>query len=76
MVMIIGGIAESERERICARPGDGIRRVKAAGVHKGRPPKPTKHQQRETSTAALGCGNCSTTPNNLWLGTNLYSDLS
>jgi DNA invertase Pin-like site-specific DNA recombinase len=47
MVTIIGGIAEFERELIRARTGDGIRRAKAAGVHMGRPPKLTKHQQRE-----------------------------
>jgi DNA invertase Pin-like site-specific DNA recombinase len=45
--MIIGGIAEFERELIRARTGDGIRRAKAAGIHMGRPPKLTKHQQRE-----------------------------
>jgi DNA invertase Pin-like site-specific DNA recombinase len=32
---------------IRARTGDGIRRAKAAGVHMGRPPKLTNHQQRE-----------------------------
>ena len=47
MVTIIGGIAEFERELIRARTGDGIRRAKAAGVHMGRPPKLTKHQQWE-----------------------------
>ena len=47
MVTIIGGIAEFERELIRARTGDGIRRPKAAGVHMGRPPKLTKHQQWE-----------------------------
>jgi DNA invertase Pin-like site-specific DNA recombinase len=47
MVTIIGGIAEFERELIRDRTGDGIRRAKAAGVHMGRPPKLTKHQQRE-----------------------------
>jgi len=47
MITIIGGIAEFERELIRARTGDGIRRAKAAGVHMGRPPKLTKHQQRE-----------------------------
>jgi hypothetical protein len=46
-VTVIGGIAEFERELIRARTGDGIRRAKAAGVHMGRPPKLTKHQQRE-----------------------------
>ena len=39
--------SEFERELIRARTGDGIRRAKAAGVHMGRPPKLTKHQQRE-----------------------------
>jgi DNA invertase Pin-like site-specific DNA recombinase len=47
MVTIIGGIAEFERELIRARTGDGIRHAKAAGVHMGRPPKLTKHHQRE-----------------------------
>ena len=32
---------------IRARTGDGMLRAKAAGVHMGRPPKLTKHQQRE-----------------------------
>ena len=30
--------------------GDDIRRAKVAGVHMGRPPKLTKHQQREVLT--------------------------
>ena len=47
MITIIGGIAEFERELIRARTGDGIRRAKAAGVHMGRPPKLSRHQQRE-----------------------------
>lgn len=47
MVTIIGGIAEFERELIRDRTGEGIRRAKAAGVHMGRPPKLTKHQQQE-----------------------------
>jgi DNA invertase Pin-like site-specific DNA recombinase len=55
MITIIGGIAEFERELIRARTGDGIRRAKAAGVHMGRPPKLTKHQQREV-LARLACG--------------------
>ena len=47
LVTMLAGIAEFERELIRARTGDGIRRAKAAGVHMGRPPKLTKHQQRE-----------------------------
>ena len=40
-------VGSFERELIRARTGDGIRLAKAAGVHMGRPPKQTKHQQRE-----------------------------
>jgi DNA invertase Pin-like site-specific DNA recombinase len=60
MVMIIGGIAEFERELIRARTGDGIQRAKAAGVRMGRPPKLTKRQApvaigiEESHSACLG----------------------
>ena len=47
MITIVGGIAEFERELIRPRTGDGIRRARAAGVHMGRPPKLSPHQQRE-----------------------------
>ena len=47
MLMVLGGLAEFERELIRARTGEGRKRAKAAGVHMGRPPKLTRHQQRE-----------------------------
>lgn len=55
MLTVIGGIAEFERELIRARTADGIKRAKAAGIHMGRPPKLTKHQQREV-LARLAAG--------------------
>jgi DNA invertase Pin-like site-specific DNA recombinase len=47
MRTVLGGLAEFERELIKARTGEGRARAKAAGVHMGRPPKPTSHQRRE-----------------------------
>jgi DNA invertase Pin-like site-specific DNA recombinase len=47
MLTVLGGLAEFERELIRARTGEGRKRAKAAGVHMGRPPKLTRHQQRE-----------------------------
>lgn len=47
MLTVLGGLAEFERELIKARTGEGRARAKAAGVHMGRPPKLTPHQQRE-----------------------------
>jgi DNA invertase Pin-like site-specific DNA recombinase/predicted nucleotidyltransferase len=45
MLTVLGGLAEFERELIRARTGDGRARAKARGVHMGRPPKLTAHQQ-------------------------------
>ncbi len=45
--MILGGLAEFERELIKARTGEGRERAKARGVHMGRPPKLTPHQRWE-----------------------------
>ena len=47
MLTVLGGLAEFERELIRARTGEGRKRAKAAGVHMGRPPKLSRHQQRE-----------------------------
>jgi DNA invertase Pin-like site-specific DNA recombinase len=47
MLTVLGGLAEFERELIRARTGEGRKRAKAAGVHMGRPPKLTRHQQSE-----------------------------
>ena len=38
MLMVLGGLAEFERELILARTGDGRARAKARGVRFGRPP--------------------------------------
>ncbi|HEY1885341.1 MAG TPA: recombinase family protein [Roseiarcus sp.] len=51
MLTVLGGLAEFERELIRARTGDGRKRARARGVHMGRPPKLTKHQQREAMAA-------------------------
>src|SRR4029077_19380567 len=47
MLIVLGGLAELERELIKARTGEGRARAKAVGVHMGRPSKLTPHQKRE-----------------------------
>jgi DNA invertase Pin-like site-specific DNA recombinase len=47
MLTVLGGLAEFERELICARTGEGRERAKAGGVKMGRKPKLTDHQKRE-----------------------------
>jgi DNA invertase Pin-like site-specific DNA recombinase len=47
MLTVLGGLAEFERELIRARTSEGRARAKARGVHMGRPPKLTPHQQAE-----------------------------
>jgi DNA invertase Pin-like site-specific DNA recombinase len=47
MLIVLGGLAEFERELIRARTGEGRARAKAKGVHIGRPPKLTPHQRQE-----------------------------
>jgi DNA invertase Pin-like site-specific DNA recombinase len=47
MLTVLGGLAEFERELICARTGEGRRRAKEAGVKFGRPRLRTSHQQAE-----------------------------
>jgi DNA invertase Pin-like site-specific DNA recombinase len=46
MLTVLGGLAEFERDLICARTGEGRERARARGVKTGRPPKLT-HQRRE-----------------------------
>ncbi len=45
--MVLGGLAEFERELIRARTGEGRSRAKARGIRFGRPPKLTAHQWQE-----------------------------
>jgi DNA invertase Pin-like site-specific DNA recombinase len=47
MLTVLGGLAEFERELICARTGEGRDRAKARGVKMGRKPKLIDHQRRE-----------------------------
>jgi DNA invertase Pin-like site-specific DNA recombinase len=47
MLVVLGGLAEFERERIRARTAEGRKRAKANGTHMGRPLKLTPHQQQE-----------------------------
>jgi DNA invertase Pin-like site-specific DNA recombinase len=47
MLTVLGGLAEFERELIRVRTGEGRARANARGVHIGRPPALTPHQQAE-----------------------------
>jgi hypothetical protein len=47
ILIVLGGLAEFERELIRARTGDGRARAVANGVKMGRKPKLTPHQERE-----------------------------
>lgn len=47
MLTVLGGLAEFERELIRTCTSEGRARAKARGVHLGRRPKLTPHQQRE-----------------------------
>jgi DNA invertase Pin-like site-specific DNA recombinase len=47
MLTILGGLAEFERELICARTGEGRERAKDRGVKFGRPRKLTPFQRKE-----------------------------
>jgi DNA invertase Pin-like site-specific DNA recombinase len=51
MLTVLGGLAEFERDLIRARTGEGRERAKARGVHMGRPPALTRHQQEEARRA-------------------------
>ncbi len=48
MLTVLCGLAEFERELICARTGEGRRRAQTRGVKMGRPPELTAHQAKET----------------------------
>ena len=45
--MVLGGLAEFERDLVAARTGDGRARAKGRGVKFGRPPALTPHQRSE-----------------------------
>src|SRR6516162_10157053 len=47
VLTVLGGLAEFERELICARTGEGRKRAKDRGVRFGRPRKMTPHQRQE-----------------------------
>jgi DNA invertase Pin-like site-specific DNA recombinase len=47
MLIVLGGLAEFERELIRSRTSEGRQRAKARGVVMGRKPKLTHHQQQE-----------------------------
>src|SRR6266404_4037566 len=47
MLIVLGGLAEFERDLIRARTGEGRKRAKARGVRFGRPSKLTPHQRQE-----------------------------
>jgi DNA invertase Pin-like site-specific DNA recombinase len=47
ILIVLGGLAEFERDLIRARTSEGRERAKARGVKLGRKPKLTEHQKRE-----------------------------
>jgi hypothetical protein len=47
LTVVLGGLAEFERDLIAARTGEGRARAKARGVKFGRPPALTPHQRSE-----------------------------
>jgi DNA invertase Pin-like site-specific DNA recombinase len=47
MLTVVGGLAEFERQLICARTSEGWARAKANGKSLGRPHKLTPHERRE-----------------------------
>lgn len=55
MLVVLGGLAEFERELIRQRTGEGRKRARERGVRFGRPPKLTHHQRRE-ALARLAAG--------------------
>src|SRR6266404_2919369 len=55
MLIVLGGLAEFERELIRARTGDGRKRAQDRGVRFGRPRKLTPHQCAE-ALARLAAG--------------------
>ena len=55
MLVILGGLADFERDLIAARTGEGRKRAVARGQHMGRPFAMTPHQQRE-AVERVGAG--------------------
>jgi hypothetical protein len=55
MLTVLGGLAEFEREPICARTSEGRKLAKERGVRFGRPRKLTPHQ-REHALRRLAAG--------------------
>ena len=51
LMLVLGGLAEFERDLIRTRTGEGRVRARTRGVHMGRPPKLTAHQKREALNA-------------------------
>lgn len=51
MLIILGGLAEFERDLIRARTSEGRERAMARGQHMGRPAKLTRHQREEALVA-------------------------
>ena len=47
ILIVLGGLAEFERELICPRTGEGRARAVANGVKLGRKPTLTHHQRQE-----------------------------
>jgi DNA invertase Pin-like site-specific DNA recombinase len=47
MLVVLGGLADVERDLIRTRTAEGRSRAKAQGKHMGRPPSLTPRQQRE-----------------------------
>lgn len=50
LMVVLGGLAEFEKDLIRQRTAEGRSRAKARGVRLGRKPKLTPHQQREAAT--------------------------
>jgi DNA invertase Pin-like site-specific DNA recombinase len=54
MIVVLGGLADVERDLIRTRTAEGRGRAKARGQHMGRPSKPTDAQKVEARRRAEG----------------------
>ena len=54
MIVVLGGLADVERDLICTRTAEGRGRAKARGQHMGRPSKLTDAQKVEARRRAEG----------------------
>jgi DNA invertase Pin-like site-specific DNA recombinase len=54
ILIVLGGLAEFEKELIKNRTSEGGERAKARSVRMGRKPKLTPHQQKEGATPSPG----------------------